>query len=433
MNRRNAEASLLTFSVVLALLSMFQVAAAKTSGNHSPLTANLATNTIFIAAVCLAMHLVIRKLAPHADPIILPAAIALAGIGFAMIDRLDPAESGPQMIWIGIGAIAFCLTLLAVRDYRSLESFRYSLMLIGVGLLMVPLLPGIGWTVRGARLWIKLGGTSFQPVEIAKIALAIFLAAYLANKREVMTVRTTRIGPLQIPAPRHFGPLLFAWGLSVMIIVFENDLGMSMLLLGLFICTLYIATSRASYVVSGVALFFGGMIAASALLPHVHRRIEGWLNPWKDIQGSGFQIAQSLFAFGGGNIGGTGIGRGRPELIQSGVSTDFIFSAIGEELGLIGTTAILLIFAIIVARGFHIALRSNDSFGQLLAAALTCIVALQTFLIVGGVTRLIPLTGITLPFVSYGGSSIVSNFVLIALLLRISDGTPSTPAIGAAA
>ncbi|GAC1419860.1 MAG: cell shape-determining peptidoglycan glycosyltransferase RodA [Actinomycetota bacterium] len=418
MKRRNAEASLLAFAVVLAFGAMLQSAFARGTLSQS---ARLVPHTLFIAGICLVTHLVTRRLAPNADPVILPCAITLAGIGFAMVDRLDHRLAGPQMLWLVIGAAAFCITLLVLRNHRQLESFRYSMMLLGVGLLLVPMLPVIGRKIHGAQLWIRIGPATFQPVEIAKVALAIFLAAYLASKREVMTVRTARLGPIHIPAPRHFGPLVVAWGISVLIIIFQSDLGMAMLLLGLFIATIYAATSRAVYVVAGGGLFAAALFAANSLLPHVHRRLSGWVNPWKDVQGAGFQIAQSLFALGNGGLGGTGIGRGRPDLIHSAVSTDFIFAAIGEELGLAGTTAILLLFAIMVSRGFHIALRSQEPFGQLLAVALTTIIGLQTFLIVGGVSRLIPLTGITLPFVSYGGSSIVSNFVLIAILLRISN------------
>jgi peptidoglycan glycosyltransferase len=299
-------------------------------------------------------------------------------------------------------------------------------MLLGLALLLLPLAPGIGRTVSGARLWVRVGPLNFQPAEGAKIMLAAFLAGYLATKREVLMAATTRVGPWMIPAPRHFGPLVLAWGVSLAVMVFERDLGSSMLFFALFVVMIYAATGRSAYVVTGVGLFAGGTYFAYQAFGHVQSRIAAWLDPWSRIETSGFQIAQSLFALGTGGIAGEGLGRGRPDLIRRGVETDFIFSAFGEELGMLGGLAILLLFAILVARGFHVALRARDPFMTLLATGLTVIVGFQTFIIVGGVTRLIPLTGITLPFVSYGGSSILANFVLIALLMRLSDAEART-------
>ena len=299
-------------------------------------------------------------------------------------------------------------------------------MLLGLGLLLLPLAPHIGRTVSGARLWVRIGPLNFQPAEAAKILLPAFLAGYLASKREVLTAATTRVGPWMIPAPRHFGPLVLAWGISMAVMVFERDLGSSMLFFALFVVMLYAATARVSYVVTGLGLFAGGTYFAYQAFSHVQNRIAAWLDPWSRTNESGFQIAQSLFALGTGGIAGSGLGRGRPDLIQRGVETDFIFSAFGEELGLIGGVAIIMLFAVLVARGLHVALRARDPFTTLFATGLTVIVGFQTFIIVGGVTRLIPLTGITLPFVSYGGSSILANFVLVAILMRLSDAEART-------
>ncbi len=417
MTRRNSESGLMIMAVLLSLGALILV----TFAQSDTLPASFFVHALFVVAIAAVSHTVVRRFAPNADPILLPCAITLAGIGFAVVKRLDPALAGPQTVWIAVGAGAFCLTLIILRDHRILENFRYSLMLLGVALLMLPLAPVIGKTVRGARLWVEIGPINFQPAEAAKIVLAAFLAGYLAAKREVMTVPTARIGPWKLPAPRHFGPLIIAWVLSLAVMIWQRDLGSSVLFLSLYIVTIYVATQRASYVAAGGAMLVGGILFANIAFAHVQRRISAWLDPWQDISGAGFQIAQSLFALGTGGIAGEGLGKGRPDFIRSGVTTDFIFSAIGEELGLLGTTAVLLLFAVIVGRGLHIGLRSREPFGTLLAVGLTSIVAVQTFLIVGGVTRLIPLTGITLPFVSYGGSSIVANFVLIAILLRISN------------
>ena len=417
MSRRNAELGLVILAVFLTAGAYLLVRFASSDAIPPEFFSFIAA----FGGMALVTHLVIRRLAPNADPLLLPIGLVLSGLGYVMVRRLNGDLAGPQLAWIAVGLGAFCLTLAVVRDHRRIEAFRYSFMLAGIALLLLPLAPSIGRTVSGARLWIRLGGLNFQPAELAKLMLAAFLAGYLASKREVLTAATARIGPWMIPAPRHFGPLLAAWGISLAVMVFERDLGSSMLFFALFVVMIYSATARASYVVTGIALFAGGTIFAYQAFAHVQGRIAAWLDPWSRIDGSGFQIAQSLFALGTGGLGGQGLGRGRPDFIQRGVETDFIFAAFGEELGFVGTLALLTLFALLVARGFHIALRSRDPFGTLLATGLTVIVGLQTFLIVGGVTRLIPLTGITLPFVSYGGSSLLANFVLIALLLRLSE------------
>lgn len=419
---RNAELSLL----ILAWMVGIGAYALPSLARASRLPPTFPGYALLFAGAIAVAHVAVRRLVPAADPLLLPIAMLLTGFGFAMVRRLDPALAGPQMAWIGVGLLAFVGTLLLLRDHRRLEGFRYTLMFIGIALLLAPIAPHIGQQVRGARLWIRIGTLNFQPAEMAKVVLAAFLAGYLAQKREVMTVATARVGPFMIPAPRHFGPLLLAWGLSLTVMIWERDLGSSVLFFGLFLVMLYVATARASYASIGAGLFLGGTYLAYRSFGHVQSRIAAWIDPWHRIEHEGFQIAQSLFALGAGGLSGTGLGLGRPDFIDPGLRahtlpTDFIFAAIGEELGLLATTAIVLLFGLIVARGLHIALRSRDPFGTLLATGLTAIIGMQAFIIMGGVSRLIPLTGMTLPFVAYGGSSIVANFVLIALLMRVSD------------
>ena len=429
MRPRNAELSMLILSIIIALAT-FVLVDFSHSAKVSP---DLAKFMIGFTALAILGHVAVRKLAPTADPLLYPIAILLAGFGYGYIRRLTPALASSQLGWIAIGIAAFILTLAIVRDHRQLEQFRYSFLLIGIVLLLLPLTP-IGSTLgRGVKLWIRLGPLAFQPAELAKVVLAIFLAGYLASKREVMTITTARVGPLGLPAPRHFGPLILAWGLSLAVMFYERDLGSSTLFFALFVITLYAATSRSAYAIAGVLMFSGGVWYAYKHFAHVSIRICAWLHPWSaadmrcGINAAGRQIAQSAFALGSGGMTGTGLGLGHPQLIDPGLRsgtlpTDFIFAAIGEEIGFIGTVAILLLFGLIAARGFHIALRSRDTFGTLLATGLTVIITVQALLIMGGVSRLFPLTGITLPFVSYGGSSIFANFILVALLIRISDG-----------
>ena len=432
MRPRNAELSL----VILGILIAFGSGALVDLARGTTLEPELFRTFGAFAALAVAGHMVIRKLAPAADPVLYGVAVGLSGFGLGMIRRLDPKLANTQLGWLAIALAVFALTLLVVRDHRVIEQYRYSLMVVGIGLLLLPLTP-IGTNLgRSAKLWIQVGPLTFQPAEAAKVVLAAFLAGYLAERREVMTVASARVGPLQMPAPRHFGPLLLAWGLSLAIMFYETDLGSSLLFFGLFVITMYAATSRIAYAIAGTGLAVAGVLFAYKTFAHVQTRVGAWLDPWSNdiatgFQAAGRQIAQSYFAFGSGGLTGTGLARGNPDLIDPGLRsgtlpTDFIFAAIGEELGLIGTTAVLLLFGVIVARGMHVALRSRDEFGTLLAAGLTVILGLQAFLIMGGVSRLVPLTGITLPFVSYGGSSLLANFVLVALLMRVSDAEAVT-------
>lgn len=291
---------------------------------------------------------------------------------------------------------------------------------------MLPLAPTIGREINGARIWVSFGPINFQPGEFAKLALAIFFAGYLVEKRELLAMTTYRIGPLALPEPRHFGPLLLAWGASLVIMVAEKDLGSSLLFLLLFIVMVWIATERFAYLLIGLVLFAIGSLIAWSQFVHVQQRVDAWLDPWADPKGDGFQIIESLFALAHGGLSGTGPGLGNPERVPL-VETDFIFAAIGEELGLIGATAILMAFILMVGAGLRVAMEATEPFAKLLAAGLTALLGFQAFIIIAGVIRLLPLTGVTLPFVSYGGSSLVSNYVLIALLMRISDTSPSHP------
>jgi cell division protein FtsW (lipid II flippase) len=423
--RRNAELALLILAIVLAVAAYALVGL----GLDGEVPVGLAGYGMLLVGGYVFAHLTVRWLAPQADPVFLPTAVLLAGLGFAVIYRLDATLAGAQTLWLLFGLGLFALTLLIVRDHRQLDHFTYTIGLLGILMLLLPLAPGIGRTVRGARLWVGIGPLQFQPAEIGKVLLVIFLASYLNARKELLAVATRRIGPLALPETRHLAPLLVAWGISLIVLFLERDLGSSLLFFGVFVVMLWVATGRAAYLILGLLLFAVGALIGYAMFDHVQDRVTVWLNVFDPrlIQDEGYQLAQSLFAMATGGIAGTGLGLGRPGFIPD-AHTDFVFSAIGEELGLLGTMAVLLLFVLLVFRGFRTAVRSPDGFGQLLAAGLSTILALQTFVIVGGVTRLIPLTGITLPFVSYGGSSLVANFVLLALLIRVSSGSPERPA-----
>jgi cell division protein FtsW (lipid II flippase) len=402
-------------------------------------------------ALALIAHLAVRRFAPYADPVLLPAAVALNGLGLVLIHRLDLAATSSahangtsagtsaaplQLVWTVIGVALFIGVLAVVRDHRQLQSLTYTAMAVGLGLLVLPaLLPASHSTVNGARIWIRFGGFSFQPGEIAKLALEIFFAGYLVSKRDVLALAGRKVLGLTLPRGRDLGPVIVAWAASLLILTRESDLGSSLLFFGIFVAMLYIATERRSWLVIGLVLFVVGSLLAYHFVGHVHERVQIWLHPLapKYITNESYQLAQGLFGQASGGIFGTGLGQGRPDLVPF-ANTDFIASTIGEELGLAGLMAVLVIYLLIVMRGFRAALGTRDDFGKLLGAGLAFSLALQVFVQVGGVTRLIPLTGLTLPFLSYGGSSLVSNWILLALLLRISDASrrplaerPATP------
>jgi cell division protein FtsW (lipid II flippase) len=371
----------------------------------------------FFFALYLAAHLVCRLTVPYADPYLLPMAGLLTAIGVTEIYRIHAADAFRQGLWIVVAVAALAGTLFALRrDYRRLESYKYLFGLGAIGLLMLPALPVIGTSINGARLWVHFGSLQFQPGELAKIFLIIFLAGYLREKREVLAQ-----GRL-----KDFGPLLVIWGGAMLVLVETNDLGSALLYYGIFLAMLYVATARVAYVLIGAALFVGGSAVAYTQIAHVRERVQIWLDPWPHLHTSGYQLIQSLYSIGHGGYGGAGLGKGTfattagTNLIPS-ANSDFIYSALAQELGLIGVSALLLVFMLFIARGMKIAMLADDGFSKLLAAGLTFSFALQTFIIVGGILRLIPLTGLTYPFVSYGGSSVVANFVLLALLLLVSN------------
>ena len=422
-SRRNSELSLLILALIAGAGALALVALGRNSNKP-----DAAIPYVVALVVCYVIaHIVVRKFAPKADPLILPMVAALNSLGLAVIYRLTTSEEqfGPaQLVWTAVGTLFFIAVLVFIRDYRVLARYKYILGFAGVGLLLLPLAPGIGATINGARLWLQVGSYSFQPGELAKICLVIFFAAYLADRKELLAIASRRLMGMHVPDIKHFGPLLVMWGISLAVMFFERDLGSSLLFFSIFLVMIYIATARVVYMVFGFALFGVGAYFGYQSFSHVQLRVEVWLdvfNPQR-INDEGFQLAQSLFALATGGLFGTGFGQGRPDLIPE-AQTDFVFSALGEELGLLGTSAVLLIFLLLTARGLRIAKNAKDDFGRLLAAGLTSILGIQTIIILGGVTRLLPLTGITLPFMSYGGSSLLSNFILVALLLRISDAS----------
>lgn len=416
--------------ILLGLVAVLIAGALVELAQAPEITEDMLAYAVAFAVAALVGHLAIRRLAPGADPLLLPTALLLNGLGLVMIRRIDLARglqadfAAQQVTWTAIAVLAFVLTLLLIRDHATLDGYRY---LIGLGsllLLLTPLLPVIGREVNGAQIWVSIFGLSFQPVEAAKLGFVAFFASYLAEKRDLLAVATNRVGPLMLPPTRAFAPLVGIWAVGLAVLGLQNDLGPTLLLFGVFVVMLYVATGRLAYPVMGVLLAAIGAVFAYRAFSHVVDRVAIWLDVWARYDSDGFQLAQSLFAIGTGGIAGVGLGQGQPDFIPF-VRTDFIFAAFAEEVGLLGTTAILLCFLVLIGRGFRIALRARDEFGTLLAAGLTSILALQVFVIVGGVTRLIPLTGITLPFVSYGGSALLANYVLIALLARIS--APAAP------
>lgn len=365
---------------------------------------------------------VIRIAAPEADPVLLPTAALLAGLGQAMLYRLRPEVAGQQTIWLFIGLGVFVAILLLIRDDRRLDAFTYTIGLAGIVLLLLPVLPGIGYEINGARLWAKIGRISFQPAEFGKILIVIFLASYLAAKRELLAAGVGRFG---LPRVKDLGPVALAWAISLLVLFLEKDLGASLLFFAAFVLMVWVATGRGSYLIIGLILMAIGSFLGYLVFTHVQTRVDYWLhalNP-ATVHDLGFgQLAQGWFALASGGLVGTGLGQGSPTLIPY-VGSDFIFAAFGEELGMIGAASLLLLYVVLIGRGLRVALERTDGFGKLLATGLTAIIALQTFVIVAGVTRLIPLTGVPLPLVSYGGSSKVATFAILALLTRASSGS----------
>jgi len=415
--RRNSELSLILLGSAIAV-GAYTLA---TLGTTASIPADIGPFFAVIIALFLAAHAAVRRLAPGADGMLLPLAGLLNAIGYVFIARLDKDLAGLQSLWTALGIGAFIVTLAFVRRARDLERYRYTFLVGGIAMLLLPLVPGVGRQINGARIWVSFGPVNFQPGEFAKIALAVFFAAYLVEKRELLSMASwPRFRPV-LPDPKHLGPVLVAWALSLVVMTTQKDLGSSLLFFALFVVMLWVATQRGAYLIVGLGLFAAGSFIAWQTFAHVQQRIDSWVNPWADPTGpGGFQILQGWFAMADGGIAGSGLGLGTPTRIPE-AKNDFIFAAIGEELGLLGATAVLVAFLLTIGAGLRIALRAETRFDKLLAAGITALFGIQTFIIIGGVTRLLPLTGVTLPFVSYGGSSLLANYVALGLLMRISD------------
>jgi cell division protein FtsW (lipid II flippase) len=388
----------------------------------------------YFLALCLATHIFLRVKLPDADPYLFPLVALLTAFGLVMIYRIDENLARDQANWFVFGLILFALTIQFLRDYHVLERYRYTIAAVGLLLLLAPRLPGIGQQVNGAYLGVKVGPLAFQPAEFSKICIVVFLASYLRENREVLIVGARRVLGVTLPPLKHLGPLLVVWGASMFMLVFIRDLGSSLMFFAAFLALLYVATGRFSFVVIGMAMFIVGAWFFASTVPHVGERVDVWLNPYNDPAtgkydpgGSGYQILQSIFAQADGGLFGKGFGQGlitipgTKDALLPAAQTDTIYALIVNELGLFGACGLIVTYMLVAARGFKVALLADDGFSKLLATGLTAVFAIQAFVIIGGVTRVIPLTGVTLPFVSYGGSSIVANFVLLALLLLISD------------
>jgi cell division protein FtsW len=427
-NRRNAELYLLGFAAFITMVALLIVEANQEQG----LSWDLAEYAVGFVGLFLGAHLAVRRFAPYADPLLLPVVALLNGLGLVMIHRLDLAagplvwggSSGPsaiqQMLWTLVGVVGFSLVVIFLGDHRILARYGYVCGLTGLLLLVIPaILPRSLSEQNGAKIWIRLPGFSIQPAEFSKILLLIFFATVLVAKRNLFTSAGKHVFGLDLPRPRDLAPLLVAWIASVGVMVFEKDLGTSLLLYASFLVLVYIATDRLSWVLLGLTLFAAGSVLAYYTFGHVQLRVQSWLDPFADPDGSGYQMVQALFSFATGGIFGTGLGNGQPGSVPA-ASTDFIIAAVGEELGLVGVAGVLMLYTILLIRGLRTALAVRDSFGKLLAAGLASTLAIQLFIVVGGVTKLIPLTGLTTPWMSYGGSSLLANYVLLAILIRIS-------------
>ncbi len=431
--RRNAELVLLGFAVVIVVAA--EAAVEATRDGH--ISSRLVTYAAVPLLIGLVTHLVIRRVAPYADPLLLPIAVLLNGLGLVMIHRLDlglkqqadqygqqfaGAAAPTQVVWTAMGVALFVALIVLIRDHRVLQRYAYTLALAGLVLLLLPaLLPARFSEVNGARIWIRVAGFSLQPGEFAKILLCVFGAAYLVTKRDVLSLAGRRFAGIDLPRGRDLGPLLAAWLICIGVLVRGHDLGTSLMFFGLFVVLLYVATERVSWVIIGGVLFAAGAYLAYQIFGTVQTRVGVWLHVFSPLHNDdGYQLRQSLFGLGTGGIFGTGLGGGHPELVPL-PATDFIISSFGEEVGLFGLVGILMLYALFISRGLAAGLAVRDSFGKLLATGLAFLVALQLFVVVAGVTRLLPETGLTTPFLSYGGSSLLANYALLAILLRVSD------------
>jgi cell division protein FtsW (lipid II flippase) len=432
---RNLELVLLGFACLINLSAIVLVQL----GVMGEIDQSIITLGVGLAVLVFAMHFVMRIVAPNADPLILPIITVLNGIGIAMIYRLDLAEGSEgwgafgtrQIVWTAIAIALAIVVIIVVRNHRVLQRYRYVAMFTGIVLLLLPMVPFIGRTVSGARIWVQLGVFSFQPGELAKIALAIFFAGYLVSARDSLSMVGRKFLGMRFPRARDLGPILVVFAVSMLVLIFQRDLGTSLLYFGLFLVMVYVATGRASWIVLGLGLFFTGAFVASRILTYVGGRIDAWLDAlspqmYSAEYNSSYQLVQGLFGLANGGIIGTGLGEGRPDIVPLAES-DYIIASLGEELGLVGLFAILALYLLFVSRGFRIGFAGQDDFGRLLGVGLAFVIGLQVFVVIGGVTRVIPLTGLTTPFLAAGGSSLVANWIIAALLLRLSDTVRSQP------
>ncbi|CAM5461715.1 FtsW/RodA/SpoVE family cell cycle protein [Streptomyces tanashiensis] len=440
-SRRNTELALLAFAVVIPVFAYLNVGLAI----DGKVPAGMAGYGLGLALLATVAHLVVRKWAPYADPLLLPLATLLNGLGLVLIWRLDQSprlialakrqygafsESAPnQMMYSAIGVAMFVGVLLVLKDHRVLQRYTYISMVAALVLLLLPLVPGLGTDSFGAKIWIRIGGFSIQPGEFAKLVLAVFFSGYLMVKRDALALASRRFMGLYLPRGRDLGPIITIWAVSLLILVFENDLGTSLLFFGMFVIMLYVATERTSWIVMGLLMAVAGAVVVGSTASHVQSRVAAWLDPFgcletatdQNMLNACDQMTQVLMSFGSGGILGTGLGQGNSDLIQFAANSDFIFATVGEELGLTGVMVFLLLYGLIIERGIRTSLAARDPFGKLLAMGLSGAFALQIFVVAGGVMGLIPLTGMTMPFLAYGGSSVIANWALIGILIRISD------------
>jgi cell division protein FtsW (lipid II flippase) len=413
---------------VVAVAASLAAYASTGLSDRGALPANFGSYAAVLGAGSFAGWIAIRRMAPRADPVLYPTASLLGGLGLAMLYRLRPDVADQQALWLFLGLGVFIAVLMLIRDARQLDVYTYTIGLAGIALLLLPIVPGVGFEINGARLWARLGPVSFQPAEIGKVLIVIFLASYLSAKRELLAAGVGRFG---LPRAKDLGPLALAWAASLAVLFLEKDLGASLLFFAVFVLMLWVATGRGAYLAIGLVLFAIGAMIGYLAFRHVQLRVDYWLHALEPatVHDIGYgQLAQGWFGMASGGLVGTGLGQGSPTLIPY-VGSDFIFAAFGEELGMVGAAALLLLYLTLIGRGLRIALDRVDSFGKLLATGLTSLIALQTFVIVAGVTRLIPLTGVPLPLVSYGGSSKVATFIILGLLVRLSAG-PWEPSRG---
>jgi cell division protein FtsW (lipid II flippase) len=413
--RRRTELGLLLLGSLIVVCAYVLAAV----GTTSKIPTNLGWFLGIVLGLALAAHVANRLYAPDANPVLLPIATLLNGLGYVMIASINQHLARLQAAWTAVGIGAYLVTLLVIRRSRDLDRYRYLLLLAAVALMLSPLVPHVGRSINGARLWIYIGPINGQPVELAKLALCVFFASYFTERRELLSVSTYRIGNRLVLDPRPLGPIVVAWGFAMLVLGAERDIGFALLIFVLFITMLWLATGRALWLLTGLALFAVGAIVSSHLFSQVNTRVIAWLHPWSHADTSAYQLVHGLFGLGTGGLTGTGLGFGY--LGYPFPYSDYIFASFGEEMGLLGTSLIVFAFVLLVGNGLHIAQQARSEFAKLVAAGLTLILGMQAFFIMAGIVRLLPLTGITLPFMAYGGSSLVANYVLIALLMRISD------------